>query len=185
MHMNLLMNSHQPVKAKDLMPWGTKGWMTICMTIKPKWKPKAVRVTRVGYSKDHSSNTYVVLKHDSNKYVKSRDIKWDEPRRYRKLTLEAKRDPSKTAITPEWEQTIAEANRFASIISDEDDDDDSDDGEDSLSGNDTTAVAHDDQQQGGRLQHEINRLAPHNNPGTGTVEGGLIGRTASYWRHGE
>jgi Reverse transcriptase (RNA-dependent DNA polymerase) len=147
------------------------------MTIKPKWKPKAVQVTRVGYSKDHSSNTYVILKHDSNKYVKSRDIKWDEPRRYQKLTLEATRDPSKTAITPEWEQTIAEANRFASIISDEDDDDDSDDGEDSLSGNDTTAVAHDDQQQGGRLQHEMNRLAPHNNPGTGTVEGGLIGRT--------
>jgi hypothetical protein len=31
-----------PVKAKDLIPWGAKGWMTIRSLIKPKWKPKAV-----------------------------------------------------------------------------------------------------------------------------------------------
>ena len=113
------------------MPWGAKGWMTIHATIKPKRKPKAVRVTRVGYSKEHSSNTYIILKHDMNQYVESRDIKWDEPRRYQKLTLEATRDPSKTTITPEWEQTIAEANWFVGIISD-DDDSDKDSASDSL-----------------------------------------------------
>ena len=57
-----------PVKAKDMLPWGAKGWMTIRNPsgIKPKWKPKAVRVTRVGYSHSHSSDTYTVLKHDNN-----------------------------------------------------------------------------------------------------------------------
>ena len=36
-----------PVKAKDLIPaWGALGWMTVCTSnnIKPKWKPKAIRV---------------------------------------------------------------------------------------------------------------------------------------------
>jgi hypothetical protein len=140
-------------------------------------------VTRVGYSKDHSSNTYIVLKHDTNQYVDSRDIKWDEPRRYRKLTLEATRDPSKTAITPEWEQTIAEVNRFAGIVSDDDESDiGGDDDDDSLSGDDTAAPAAGDvQQPGGRLQREMNRLASHNNPGV--VGGGeVLGRTRQATR---
>jgi hypothetical protein len=155
---------------------GAKGWMMIRTTIKPKWKPKAVQVTRVGYSKDHSSNTFVILKHDTNQYVKRWDIKWDEPRCYRKLTLKATRDPSKTAITPEWEQTIAEANRFTGNISDDDDSIDGNGDNDSLGGDDTAEVAvpGNDQQQGGRLQRELNRLAPHNNPDTGTAGGEAI-----------
>ena len=44
-----------PVKSKDLMPWGAKGWMTT--KIKAKWQPKAVRVRRVSYAKNTSSDT--------------------------------------------------------------------------------------------------------------------------------
>jgi transposase InsO family protein len=69
-----------PVKPKDLVPWGAKGWMTNRTKIKGKFTPKAVRVTRMGYAKDHSSDTYIVLKEDTKQYVMSRDIKWDEPR---------------------------------------------------------------------------------------------------------
>jgi hypothetical protein len=79
-----------PVKAKDLMPWGALSWMTVQHrnNIKPKWKPKAVRVTRVGYSKNHSSDMYIIMKHNNHEYVESRDIKWDEPRHHQKLPLE-------------------------------------------------------------------------------------------------
>jgi hypothetical protein len=48
--------------------------------IKPKWKPKAIRVTRVRYAKNHSSDMYIVLKHHNSECIESRDIQWDEPR---------------------------------------------------------------------------------------------------------
>jgi hypothetical protein len=90
------------------------------------------------------------------------------------LTLEVTRALSKTHITPEWKQTIAEANRFAGIISDDNDSDDGN-GNDSLGGNDTAAsTAGDEQQPGGRLQHEMNRLAPHNNPARELLEEELL-----------
>jgi transposase InsO family protein len=57
-----------PVKAKDLVPWGASGWMTVRASnnIKPKWKPKAIQVTQAGYAKNHSSDMYIVLKHHNS-----------------------------------------------------------------------------------------------------------------------
>ena len=160
-----------PVKAKDLMPWGAKGWMTTRETIKAKWKPKAIRVTRVGYAKNHASGTYIILKHDNKQYVESRDITWDEPRRYRKLPIEATKGSSTTAITPELEN-----NRFAALVSDSDNSDaDDDDGDD-------LGLMQQQQQQegqlepGGRLHRELHRLAPHNNP-PGEGNQPILGRT--------
>jgi hypothetical protein len=100
--------------------------------IKPKWKLKAIRVTQVGYAKNHSSNTYLVLKHHNNEYVESPDIQWDEPRQYRKLSSEATRGEA-VKHTPPPTQDSAATNRFAALISDnegEDDEEEEDSGDD-------------------------------------------------------
>jgi len=82
-------------------------------------------------------------------YVMSRDIKWDKPRQYRKLSLEATRDPSATAISPEWEQRVADANQFAALISDSDSDDEDEE----------------TQEQGGKVRREVRNLATSYNTG--------------------
>jgi hypothetical protein len=84
---------------------------------------------RVGYAKEHASGTYIVLKHDNNKYVMSWDITWDEPRRKRKLTIEATKDPSGTVISPQRGQTIENINHFAALISDSENSDDDNGGD--------------------------------------------------------
>ena len=56
------------------------------------------------------------------------------------VNLEVTRDPSKTVITPEWEQTIAEANRFAGIVSGDDDSEAGSNASDSLGGDDAAAA---------------------------------------------
>jgi hypothetical protein len=82
-----------PVRAKDLIPWWALGWMTVrtSSNIKPKWKPMVIQVAQVGNAKNHSSDMYIVLKHHYTEYVESRDIQWDEPHQYRKLSLEVTR----------------------------------------------------------------------------------------------
>ena len=74
-----------PVKSKDLVKFGAKGWMTLRKKYHPKFTPKAVPVIRVGYATEHSSDTYIVRRLDTNEFVLSRDIKWETPRRHRKL----------------------------------------------------------------------------------------------------
>jgi hypothetical protein len=147
--------------------------MTVCASsnIKPKWKPKAIRVTQVGYSKNHSSNTYIVLKHHNNEYVESCDIQWDEPRRYRKLSLEATRGEA-VKHTPTTTLENVPTNHFAALISDneaednnKDGDSDNDDGSGAVAGAQQPAamVGQQQQQQGGpRLQQELHWLARHN-----------------------
>ena len=148
-----------PVKPEHLVPWGAKGWMTKRNKIKAKFTPKAERVTRVGYATDHASGTYIVRKHSTNKYVVSRDVKWDEPRRYRKLKLEATRKPDATAATPTESD---EANRFAALISD--DESSSDESVDSSDG---------------RLNRELQRIGDHN---ADPQSGQRLGRTRQATR---
>jgi len=120
-----------PVKPKDLIPWGAKGWMTKRRKIKTKWTPNAVRITRLGYATDHSSDTYTVLKHDTNRVVESRDIKWDEPRRYRKLAPEKTRGAIKSPAT-EGAETPAPSNRYeAFAVSDSEEEEEEDDADSS------------------------------------------------------
>jgi len=78
-----------PVKPKDLVKFGAQGYMTKRSKIKAKWTPKAKEVIRVGYAHNHPSDTYIVRKKSNNEYVTTRDVKWDTPRRFRKLAPEA------------------------------------------------------------------------------------------------
>jgi hypothetical protein len=143
-------NEQPPVKTKDLIPWGAKGWMTKRDKIKPKWKPKATRVRRVGYAKNHSSDTYLVLKDDTKKFVESRDIKWDEPRRFRKLSLEKTRpDPKQTVIATRFEPPL---------VSDDDSEEDSEE-------DDGPPAAAAPPVPTGRLSSELRRLATSYNTG--------------------
>jgi transposase InsO family protein len=178
-----------PVKAKDLVPWEALGWMTVCASsnIKPKWKPKAIQVTRVGYAKNHSSDTYIVLKHHNNEYVESRDIQWDEPRRYRKLSLEATRGEAVKTTTPVPTQDSASINRFTALISDdegEDDEEDDDSGDEGNTGTvgENSTVGAGQQPVAPRLQRELCRLAgynngPANNNSYNNARAGILGRT--------
>ena len=149
-----------PVKPKDLVKWGAKGWMTKRNKIKTKWQPKAVRVTRVGYAEDHSSDSYIVWKHDTDKYVVSRDVKWDEPRRFRKLTLEqTARDPKATVTADKWE--VQTKNQFDALVSDSESEDD----DDSESQASEDELENPPQQIGGRKERELKKLTDSFNTG--------------------
>jgi hypothetical protein len=67
-----------PVRVIDLVPLGTAGWMTNPEKIKAKFKPKAQQVMRIGYSEEHSSETYIVLKNGNGQVVYTRDVVWDK-----------------------------------------------------------------------------------------------------------
>ena len=50
-----------PVRAEHLVPWGVLGEMTK-PTKQPNFQDKSERVRRVGYDRDHPSDTYLVRK---------------------------------------------------------------------------------------------------------------------------
>ena len=71
-----------PVKPKDLVKFGARGFMAKRGKIKAKWTPKGEEVIRVGYAHDHPSDTYTVRKESNKQFVTTRDVKWDTPRRF-------------------------------------------------------------------------------------------------------
>jgi len=172
-------NEDVPVKPEHLVKFGARGWMTKREKIRAKWTPKAEEVICVGYAPNHSSDTYVVRKLSNGEYVYSRDIKWDEPKRYRKLDVNAlqverdrqkllAKDPSATVPATEFHHLD---NRFAALVSDSDTDDD-----DSSSASEEEEAA-----ATGRVARELRKLAvSFNNNG-----GGVRGRTRGATRRAE
>jgi hypothetical protein len=132
------------------------------------------------------SNTII-----ANEYVESRDIQWDEPRQYRKLSLEATRGEA-VKHTPPPTQDSASTNRFAALISndegkdDEEDDDSGDDGDiravarQSASSSWNGAAAAGTAARSTKMQRELRRLAGHNNSpahDNSNARAGILGRT--------
>ena len=155
-----------PVKPEHLVPFGARGWMTKRNKIKTKWTPKAEEIIRVGYAADHPSDTYLVRKVGNGQYVYSRDIKWDIPRRYRKLNPDATKpeepeeeDPSATKIATEYLQ----GNRFEALVSDSEDESETE--------SDAPADVVGGIEQGGRVARELRRLQIGLNQGAPAVEG--------------
>jgi len=46
------------LRLEHLIKFGRIGYVTICKQIKKKWTEKSIKCVMVGYSDDHSSNTY-------------------------------------------------------------------------------------------------------------------------------
>ena len=140
--------------------------------------------------KNHSNDTYFILKDHNNEYVESRDIQWDEPWRYRKLSLEATRGEAVKHTSPPTLDS-APTNQFAALISnkegkDDEEDDDSGDDEDTGEVAEAQPAARvgqqqQEQQQGApRLQQELHQLAGHNNNpayNNSNARAGILGRT--------
>ena len=111
-----------PVKSKDLIKFGARGFMAKCNKIKAKWMPKAEEVIHLGYAHNHPSDTYVVKKKSNGQVVMTRDVKWDIPRHYRKLTPQALEKAVAEAEHLKEPSTTLDGNQFEVLMSDSDDD---------------------------------------------------------------
>ena len=65
----------QPTIYKHLVHFGRIGYVTI-RTKQPKLEPKAMKCVMIGYSNDHSGDTYRMYNPETKKVLQSRDIKW-------------------------------------------------------------------------------------------------------------
>ena len=70
-----------PVRPEHMVRWGSRGWQTRRLKIKRKFTDKADIVHRVGYAENASSDTYLVIK-KNNQVVRTRDVMWDEGKKY-------------------------------------------------------------------------------------------------------
>ena len=111
-----------PVKSKDLIKFGARGFMAKCNKIKAKWTLKAEEVIHLGYVHNHPSDTYVVKKKSNGQVVMTRDVKWDIPRHYRKLTPQALEKAVAEAEHLKEPSTTLDGNQFEALMSDSDDD---------------------------------------------------------------
>ena len=87
------------VRPEHLIRWGSRGWQTRRAKIKRKFTDKADIVYRVGYATNASSDTYLVLKRN-NQVVRTRDVVWDEGRRYQNDDPSSDDDKSTTTDLP-------------------------------------------------------------------------------------
>jgi len=61
---------------KQLIEFGQVGYVTIQKQIKTKWEDKSTKCIMVGYTNDHSGNTYRMYNPMTNHVRLTRDICW-------------------------------------------------------------------------------------------------------------
>ena len=146
-----------PVKSKDLIKFGARGFMAKCNKIKAKWMPKAEEVIHLGYVHNHPSDMYVVKKKSNGQVVMTRDVKWDIPCHYRKLTLQALEKAVAEAECLKEPSTTLDGNQFKALMSDSDND--SEVSTDSSSGGDAAQIDLSATVVSSRVARELKRLS--------------------------